>query len=632
MNGIIPHSGKSRLALYIWVLAAIWTIIVAGLLINGIGHIRQASREVALTEARANFNKDQAFRYWIADHGGVYVPVTGKTPPNPYLSHIRERDIETPSGRQLTLVNPAYMIRQMYEHFGEQFGIKGHLTSLKLLNPKNIADDWERRALEKFEQGVEEVYEFSAFEGKPYLRLMKPMIARKPCLKCHAHQGYKEGDVRGGLSISVPFGPFLAIERENVTHHIAELCALWVLGIAGLYWGGRRLIRNDRERRLAYKDLRSVRSRLEYLLVSSPAVIYSCEASGKYVATYISKNVREQMGHEPSDFVNDPDFWADHIHPDDKERVFAGLSKLFEQGCHKREYRFKKKDGTYCWIRDELNLLRDEEGNPMEIVGSWTDVTDRKAAEEKLIQSEKLASIGEISTNIAHEINNPMTAVLGYTSYLLDDMEETSPYFDDLKAVEEEALHVRGIVRNLLDFASQRETKKEETDINAVVKESILLLPQMTELPHITVDTEYGRDLPNLIIDVNHMKHVFINLINNACHAMDNGGGRLHISTGLAKGGEAIEASERGDIKTSPFVYIKFKDAGRGIPKDILSKVFEPFFSTKGEKRTGLGLSVSYGIVKNHGGEIMVESEIGKGSTFTVALPIQEQIISSGKA
>ena len=134
---------------------------------------------------------------------------------------------------------------------------------------------------------------------------------------------------------------------------------------------------------------RATTSRLEYLLTSSPAVIYTSRASGNYGATFISDNIREQLGYEPRDFLNDPQFWIEHIHPDDRAHVLENLKLPFEHGVHTHEYRFRLKDGTYQWMRDELKLMRDDTGAPVEIVGCWINIDDRKTVEEALMESEQ---------------------------------------------------------------------------------------------------------------------------------------------------------------------------------------------------------------------------------------------------
>lgn len=239
---------EKRANRYSWIFAGVWTVVIAMLLYWNIQMIREHTRNLAINKARANFNKDQAFRFWASKHGGVYVPATEHTPPSPYLEHIPDRDIETPSGKQLTLMNPAYMIRQLNEDFGELFGVHGHITSLLLHRPENMPDEWERAALLQFEQGIKEISEFTTLDGQPYLRLMQPMYTSEGCLKCHSYQGYKIGDVRGGVSVSVPIQNYLNEERRQTQVNIRSFGVVWLLGLLGLYGGSRRLRASELKR------------------------------------------------------------------------------------------------------------------------------------------------------------------------------------------------------------------------------------------------------------------------------------------------------------------------------------------------------------------------------------------------
>ncbi|MBI5965341.1 MAG: diguanylate cyclase [Chloroflexi bacterium] len=267
----MQNTHKSKIELfslerYIWVLVIAWTVTVAGLLAWSAVQTRLRIREMAVNEARANFNKDQAFRFWATSHGGVYVPVDEKTPPNPYLSNIPERDIETPAGQHLTLMNPAYMLRQMNEEFSDLYGVAGHITSLNPLRPENAPDEWERRALEAFEQGETEVLEFTEMDGEPYLRLMQPMITQEGCLKCHAHQGYRVGDVRGGVGVSLPMDSLLTRERQIIIVQGLSLGLVWLLGLGGIGLGSRETLWRVRERKRAEKALESVNLELQTAL------------------------------------------------------------------------------------------------------------------------------------------------------------------------------------------------------------------------------------------------------------------------------------------------------------------------------------------------------------------------------
>jgi hypothetical protein len=204
-------------------------------------HLHHDTIEIATKEARANINKDEAIRFWAAKHGGVYVPPNERTPPNPYLSHIKDRDIVSTTGKQLTLMNPAYIVRQMTQEYGLLFGIKGKITALKVLNPINTPDEWEVKALKILNSGVNEVAEVVNQDGKEYVRMMSPLITEESCLKCHAHQGYKLGDIRGGIAVSVPLEKYLPMHRHHINVLTLSHSVFWFLGIIVIMFLTRRI-------------------------------------------------------------------------------------------------------------------------------------------------------------------------------------------------------------------------------------------------------------------------------------------------------------------------------------------------------------------------------------------------------
>jgi signal transduction histidine kinase len=214
----------SMIAIVAWtaltVLSAYWNIISE----------KKKTLQLVEKEALATFNKDHAFRLWATKHGGVYVPISDETPSNPNLAHISDRDITTPSGKNLTLMNPAYMLRQVMTDYNKLYGIKGKITSLRYLNPINSPDAWERTALQAFDRGTELVREIATLDGKPYYRLIQPLFTQKGCLKCHARQGYREGDVRGGVATYVPMTPYLKLEQSTVWNLILTHIVFWLLG------------------------------------------------------------------------------------------------------------------------------------------------------------------------------------------------------------------------------------------------------------------------------------------------------------------------------------------------------------------------------------------------------------------
>ena len=241
-------------------IALAWTAAVGASLWWNLSEHRQNTRALALETARALYAKDLIYREWSSQHGGVYVPVSAATPPNPYL-HVPEREVKTPTGRELTLVNPAYMTRQVFELQNEKLGIKGHITSLNPIRPENAPDPWEHRALESFERGADEAAAFVALQGEPYLRLMRPLRVTQGCLSCHGVQGYKVGDVRGGIGVAVPLRLF---QTGNEAWHLTWAhTGLWLLGLTGMSGGGWLLLRHVRARAEAWRQLQLAKEEAE---------------------------------------------------------------------------------------------------------------------------------------------------------------------------------------------------------------------------------------------------------------------------------------------------------------------------------------------------------------------------------
>ncbi|MGH7348116.1 MAG: ATP-binding protein, partial [Candidatus Rokuibacteriota bacterium] len=233
-------------------------------------------------------------------------------------------------------------------------------------------------------------------------------------------------------------------------------------------------------------------------------------------------------------------------------------------------------------------------------------VAELKRTQAQLIQSTKLAAIGELAANIAHEINNPLTSVLGFASYLAEQVPPGRPMREELDLIQEEAGRARDIVRDLLHFSRQREFIPQITDLNTVLEQTVGMVRRQGALESIALHEDYAPGLAPVEVDVPRIKQVFLNLINNAVYVMRDRGGSL-----------TIRSSASGDM-----VQVEVIDTGTGIAPEHMHRIFEPFFTTKPEvSGTGLGLSVSLGIVESHGGAIEVQSEVGKGSTFTVKLP-----------
>lgn len=411
-------------------------------------------------------------------------------------------------------------------------------------------------------------------------------------------------------------------------------------------------------------DAASPLARLRYLIDNTPAIIYCTVPSGDFKMTFVSNNAYHVLGYRPEDMVADPNFWFDHIHPDDAPEIFSSLALVFTEGQRAYEYRFRASDGAYLWMHDTLRLIRDEHGAPVEVMGSLTDITVRKRMEEalqakgeeqqrlivklrdahaQLLQAEKMASVGQLAAGIAHEINNPvgfvnsnMGTLQAYVATLLGVIDEyeraggadprlAARYaqvraradLDFLRQDVEELVResmdglkrVRDIVQALKDFSHVGETDWQVADLHRGLDSTLSIVANELKFKA-TVEKRYGV-LPAIPCLASQLNQVFMNLLVNAGHAITASapaGGLITVSTGA-----------EGD-----WVWVEVADNGHGIAPEHLSRIFEPFFTTKPVgSGTGLGLSLSYGIVNQHGGRIEVASRPG-GTRFTVWLPVRQ--------
>ncbi len=526
-------------------LAFFWCAVIAVLAGWSSWQTYSATMEGARASAAESFRKDVIYRSWAAMHGGVYVPVTAQTPPNPDLVDLPERDISTPSGIKLTLVNPAYMTRQVHELGNKDTGSKGHLTSLTPIRAENAADAWETQALQDFARGAKEASSIEPIGPETYFRFMRPLWTEAACLKCHEKQGYKLGDIRGGISASIPWAPYRESMRTQILANVGGYAAIWAIGFVGLGLGRRRL-----------QDDLSERMRVEDAL-----------------------RVSEQQ-------------------------LQTAVQKL-------------------------------ESGNT-----ELKQLNDRLAQSQvRLLQSEKMAAVGQLAAGIAHEINNPIGFVssnLGtlkcYIESLLDLVEvyerRTSAkgeqdqaalqlardnadfdfMRDDAMALVAESSdgleRVKKIIQDLRDFSRIDSIDWQESDLTAGLEATINVLS--SELMNKVEVIRNFVKLPPVRCHQAQINQVFLNLLMNAVQSIAEKG-QISLSSGV-----------EGD-----WVWVSVQDSGRGMPPEVQKRIFEPFFSTRTVGQgIGLGLSVAYDIVKQHGGRIEVSSEPGRGTRIEVWLPV----------
>ena len=369
----------THLDAWFWGIALLWTLLILALAGGQVYQSRATAWAMARNLAEERHNKDVLFRRWASRHGGVYAPMTEQTPPNPYLD-VPEREVLTPFGQTLTLINPAYMTRQLHEMEAVASGVRGHITSLRPLRPANAPDDWERQALESFERGQSEAISLAMIDGRTHLRFMRPLIADKPCLKCHAKQGYREGDIRGGISVAVPWEPYRQALNGQLTATAGGYGAVWGLGLLGLGWGRRRLRAELSERKQREETLRRNEAKLESIFRAAPV---GMGLVSRRIILEVNPTLCQMTGYSPADLCGRD---ARLLYLDDHDYARVGKEKyrqIAERGVGTVEVRWQRKDGEIIWIVLSSAPL-DIDDLSKGVTFSALDISERKRAEERL--------------------------------------------------------------------------------------------------------------------------------------------------------------------------------------------------------------------------------------------------------
>ncbi|MFA7269509.1 MAG: EAL domain-containing protein [Sterolibacterium sp.] len=374
------YSGNVRRNAVIFLLA--WSLIIALSLIWNLTEVHRQSLEVARHEAAAHINKNIAIRNWVASHGGVYVPPTEQTPPNPYLS-VADRDITSTGGKELTLMNPAYVLREMQRQFSTSYGEKEKIVSLKPLNPINTPNDEEHAALLRLERGEKEILEIRETHGSSYLELMQPFIVEEPCLKCHGHQGYRVGDVRGGIQVSIPLEPFLVTERAAHQSLALGHGFIWMLGLMGIGLFGRRSSLHQREVQVAMQTLSDSEARFRSL--ANMGAEWYWEHDKEFRFTEVSDGKRFlQTIPENLDPIGKTCWELGYADMD--EAAWQQHRELLERHEPFRDFEVRRRgrDGRICSVSLSGDPIFDKTGIFSGYRGIGIDITARKKASEAL--------------------------------------------------------------------------------------------------------------------------------------------------------------------------------------------------------------------------------------------------------
>lgn len=387
------------------------------------------------------------------------------------------------------------------------------------------------------------------------------------------------------------------------------------------------LVLDITQRRQADAARQASEERLRLLLHSANLVVWEADPRTLNF-TYVSDYCERLLGYNRQAWL-EPDFWAQHIHPDDRNEAIEICRHGCESGVdHRMEYRMIAADGSVVWIEDAVHV-QVSDGRVVRMQGVLQDVSQRKLLEEQLRQSQKMEAIGRLAGGVAHDFNNILTVMMGYSELLLFTMPSNDPGRAAIASINEAGKRAAALTRQLLTFSRKALVAPKVLDLNELVRSTeTLLRPTIGEDIKLTIDID--PEVRPIKADRVHIEQVLMNLAINARDAMPQGGA-MTISTH-----DHVRIPHNNSRALSDYVELALTDNGCGMSEEIIGKIFDPFFTTKEVGRgTGLGLAVVHGVVTGAGGFIHVESQVGSGTTFHLcfpAAPVGSQVNNSSKA
>ena len=615
---MILTSQHSKLAILFLLVVIAWSTLVSLLYSSAKSNTLDSIQSQALVEAEIAHNKDLIYRRWAARMGGVYAETSQGLQPNAYLD-IPDRDVVTNSGKHLTLINPAFMTRMVHDAMNRESGLKGHITSLKPLRPENAPTPWERKALEEFLTGSKQFHEFTSEGGMNVLRFMRPMRTEEPCLKCHAKQGYKIGDIQGGISVTVPMDKYSESYAKLITSALHRYLIIGIIGFIFIAATFIYLLCNEKIRKIANDTLikseaksRENEARFKSLYECSPLGTLLINKAGTIIdcnnaLCNIFDFPREAyLGSNLLEAVKDPLFL------NSIEKMLT-TGESHEEGPYESAYSkkniFIRSHGIK--VHEDLFMILVE------------DISVQKVSELELIAAKEQAlaaskSKSKFLANMSHEIRTPLNGIMGMLQLLESTNidKEQNEYID---IALNSCRNLTSLISDILDLSRIEQgylsLESHGFNIKHLIEDVIHTFITQLNQKNIGIQTSIEDKIPELVYgDSGRLRQILFNIFGNSVKFTPTGNIFLSVSY-----------LQRAEVIT---FFIEISDTGIGIPEDKLDEIFVPFTQVDGSLTrkyggVGLGLSIVKKLLLVMSGSITVGNNVGGGTTTCVAIPFK---------
>ncbi len=585
--------------------------------------IHEANKEyfnkTIFQEAQTHFEYFKVFRAWNAQYNGVYVKEQEGIKPNKYLVN---NQLFTNEGERLIKINPAWMTKQVSEMMNSLTNFNYKITSLKPMNPDNKAYGFEVEALSQFDKNPDINYYTKLDKENEVFNFMGKLTVKESCLQCHAVQGYKLGETRGGIRVTIPLNVYeenFEILNENYTYQRVLVVIFAIIIFFILFFIINRIYKNQLHLRELKNKYKILYDRYDYAVTGSNLGLWDWNLKTNEV--YFSKIWKKMLGYEDKELPNLLESWDKNIHPEDKQKAISSI-KANQEGkteFYENIHRLKHKDGSWVYILDKGKTIFDDNGQAVRMLGVHADITkieelkqELKDKEEIMIAQSRHAAMGEMISMIAHQWRQPISVIAMAANNTLADIElemlDNEELKENTESMLEQTKYLSQTIEDFRDFFRPNK-EKEKTNCSKVLDESLKIMGKALENNEIELIIDEASSIEVMVYS-RELLQVYLNILKNAKEALVQNRKEQRVIT----------------VKIFPLndkiLRTTICDNAGGVPENIIDKLFEPYFSTKDEKSgTGLGLYMCKTIIQKHfNGEIGVYN--GKeGACFYVDLP-----------